>query len=192
MARPKEFDRTKALDKAMNLFWQQGYEATSMQDLCDHMGINRGSLYDTFGSKHSLFLESIQRYKDLNMSPIDIDDETFSGITAIHTMFSDIVDASVMDSSRSGCLIANTTAELASTDTEIAAMCTDNRLGYEGMFHRLLAHAEQAGELSSGRDLTQLARFLVNAVYGLRITAKTTNDREILEDIVNVSLSILG
>ena len=62
MARPKEFDRTQALDKAMHLFWQQGYEATSMQDLCNHMGINRGSLYDTYGNKHSLFLEGIQRY----------------------------------------------------------------------------------------------------------------------------------
>jgi TetR/AcrR family transcriptional regulator, transcriptional repressor for nem operon len=191
MARPKEFDHTKALDKAMHLFWQQGYEKTSMEDLCKHMGINRGSLYGTFGSKHSLFLEAIQHYKDINIVKFDLEDEAFSGISAIRVMFSDIVEASVMDTSRSGCLIANTIAELASQDTEIAEMCMDNRRGYENLFHRLLTQSEQTGELSSGHNLTQLARFLVNTIYGLRITAKTTNDRDILEDIVNTALSIL-
>lgn len=192
MARPKEFDRTKALDKAMHLFWQQGYEKTSMDDLCKTMGINRGSLYGTFGSKHSLFIEALQRYKELGTAEYNESDDLISGIAAIQNMFAEIVDASVIDSNRSGCLIANTIAELASRNAEIGAICNDNRVDYETMIHQFLVHAEQTGEISSGRDLTQLARFLVNTIYGLRITAKTTNDREILEDIVTASLSVLA
>ena len=68
MARPKEFDQDKALDKAMTLFWQKGYEATSIQDLVDHLGIGRRSLYDTFKSKHDLFIAALDRYQALNRS----------------------------------------------------------------------------------------------------------------------------
>jgi AcrR family transcriptional regulator len=64
MARPKEFDSDQALDKAMEPFWRQGYEATSIKDLVRHMGINRGSLYNTFGHKHRLFLACMDRYCD--------------------------------------------------------------------------------------------------------------------------------
>ncbi len=65
MARHKEFDQDEALQKAMEAFWARGYEATSMQDLVEHMGINRQSLYDTFGDKHSLFLKALDRYHEV-------------------------------------------------------------------------------------------------------------------------------
>lgn len=62
MARTKAFEIDAVLDKAMRLFWTQGYEKTSMQDLVDNMGINRKSIYDTFGDKHTLFLKALARY----------------------------------------------------------------------------------------------------------------------------------
>ena len=191
MARPKEFDRTKALDKAMHLFWEQGYEATSIQDLCEHKGINRGSLYDTFGDKHSLFVETLLRYRDLNMSQTDSSEGALFGLIGIRQLFSEIVEASIDDLQQSGCFFVNTTAELASHDVEVATLCIENRRGYETMFVHLLTQAEEANEIAKGRDLRQLARFLVNTIYGIRITAKTTNDREILEDIMKAAVSIL-
>ena len=65
MARRKEFDRDEALHKAMEVFWSRGYEATSVGDLVEHMGINRQSLYDTFGDKHSLYLAALDRYREV-------------------------------------------------------------------------------------------------------------------------------
>src|SRR5437588_10770448 len=64
MARPKTFDRTEMLDRAMELFWYRGYEATSIHDLLEHLEISRQSLYDTFGDKHALFLEALKRYEE--------------------------------------------------------------------------------------------------------------------------------
>ena len=63
MARTKDFDEDEVLTKAMNLFWLNGYNGTSMQDLVDGLGISRSSLYDTFGDKRSLFLKTLENYK---------------------------------------------------------------------------------------------------------------------------------
>src|ERR1700730_2144482 len=65
MARQKEFDRDEVLHKAMEVFWSRGYEASSIQDLVKRMGINRQSLYDTFGDKHTLYLQALDRYREV-------------------------------------------------------------------------------------------------------------------------------
>ncbi len=190
MARPKEFDRTQALEKAMHLFWEKGYEATSVGDLCEKMGINRGSLYDTFGKKHDLFLEALAHYQGMQPNP-NLDDTTMSGMTIIKAILQELVDASVMDGSRSGCFMANTIAELASTDDDIALIAKHNREAGEALFKQLLMKAEQDGEIEAGQNLTALARFMVNTMFGLRLTSKITNDRRVLEDIMNSALLAL-
>ena len=68
MARKKEFDEVEVLDKALDVFWKKGYSATSIQDLVDSMGINRASIYDTWGDKHNLYVESLKRYRQKSSS----------------------------------------------------------------------------------------------------------------------------
>src|SRR5690554_3220753 len=70
MARTKEFDEHEILDRAMNLFWLKGYNATSAQDLVDNLGISRSSLYDTFVDKHSLFVKALQQYRKERIDPV--------------------------------------------------------------------------------------------------------------------------
>ena len=190
MPRRKEFDRTKVLDKAMHLFWTRGYEATSISDLCEHMGINRGSLYDTYGSKERLYIEALQHYLKLNQIELQPDQST-SGIALIKEIFDGIVETSVNDENRRGCFIANTITELSPHHQEVADLCEISRNNYEMMFHDLLSHAQQQGEIPSERDIRQLARFLVNNVYGLRIMAKTSNDENLLNDIVQIAMLAL-
>ncbi len=192
MARRKEFDPDKALEKAMRLFWLRGYEETSIQDLCDHMGIKKGSLYDTFGSKRSLFLASLDRYHMMYAPPSDLVPRSGSAKSAIAAIFSQKVDISVNDKDCRGCLVVNTIVELSANDPEFARMSSNVRDEYEEMFHRLLITAQEMGEIAPNRDLIALARFLTSAMFGLRVTAKTTRDRVILEDIVTSTLSILG
>ena len=101
--RTKQFVREEALDKAVELFWQQGYEATSIQNLVDKMGINRSSMYDTFGDKQQLFLVAMERYIDRVVSKrLAVVNTTGSGKESIQQFFGDVVDYAVSDAERRG------------------------------------------------------------------------------------------
>ena len=104
MARTREFDREEALDRAMHVFWDKGYEATSLSDLLDAMGIARQSLYDTFGDKHALFLEALDRYETHRLGQLQSCLETAPSVTrAFRDMFEGLVDESE-SVKRRGCM----------------------------------------------------------------------------------------
>ncbi len=191
MARTKEFDQDVALDKAMRLFWRQGYEATSIQDLVEHMGIGRGSLYDTFGDKHALYLAALDRYCATVgagfLTPLE---EPIPVREALRLIFDGAV-ATALAEGRHGCLLANSALELASRDADTRCKVEASFQGAEDAIGRALARAQETGELAASRDPRALARCLVNALQGLRVTAKVTDDRETLKDIARVTLSVL-
>src|SRR5262249_21353703 len=127
MARIKAFDPEAVLDRAMLLFWRQGYEATSVQDLVDALGIGRGSLYATFGDKHALFLAALDRYSEMVFAallpPLQADG---SSRDALQQMFSRVLDLATAPSHPPGCLMTNTLAELGLRDTEVAERLVAN------------------------------------------------------------------
>ena len=192
MARQKEFDQDKALDKAMTLFWQKGYEATSIQDLVNHMGIGRRSLYDTFKSKHDLFIACLDRYRDMaNESIVTSDELLVSPKAAIQEIFEGIAAEAVADRNRKGCFVVNSAVELAGQDDAVAIRSREGFQDLEFIFHRLLHHAQQARELSPDHDIRALAQYLVNAVFGIRVISKVNPDKQVLTNVVNLTLSIL-
>ncbi len=191
MTRTTDFDQDAALDRAMHLFWRQGYEATSIQDLVEHMGIGRGSLYNTFGDKHALYLAALDRYcatvgADF-LAPLD---EPLPVRAALRQVFANVVVESLAEGHH-GCLMANGTLELAARDADLRCRAEANLRGAEDTIGRALARAQATGELAAGRDPRALARYLFNALQGLRVTAKATDDRGTLEDIARVTLSAL-
>lgn len=192
MARTKEFDQDLALDRAMRLFWSQGYEATSIQDLTDGMGIGRGSLYDTFEDKHTLFLAALDRYRATVtaglFAPLE---EPIPVRAALRRVLDRVVDEAQAEGCH-GCFMANATLELASRDPTIQCRAAANLEGLEEKIGLVLARAQREGEIGAHHDPRALARFLFNALQGLRVTAKVTSDRAVLEDIVRVTLSVLG
>lgn len=189
MARTKEFNREVALDRAMHVFWRKGYEAASLQDLVEAMGIGRQSLYDTFGDKHALYLAALDRYAATQGAPLFAPlDESGSVKAALRRIFARMVDESVEGI---GCLAVNATVERAACDAKIARWAMANLVGTEEKLRRALARAQVEGEISSRHDPRALARYLFNAIQGLRVTAKATNDRATLEEIVDVTLSVL-
>ena len=104
MARHKEFDRDEALHKAMEVFWSRGYEAASVNDLVRHMGINRQSLYDTFGDKHALYLQALDRYREVEgRRMFEILDRPGSVKKALRQLFQGVVEGSFCDGQRRGC-----------------------------------------------------------------------------------------
>lgn len=192
MARPKQFDRDEALHKAMEVFWSRGYEAASIQDLVRHMGINRQSLYDTFGDKHALYLQALDRYCEVEGRKVfTLLERPGSVKKNLRQLFAGAVEGSLCDGQRRGCFVGNAMSELAGRCQETAARTCSNMVAMEGAFYRALLRGKKEGELRGVRDARAVARFLYSSLQGLVLMAKATQDRKTLEDVVKVTLSVL-
>lgn len=192
MARPRTFDRDAVLDRAMTAFWSKGYEATSIEDLVEKMGIQRGSLYSAFGDKRGLFFAALERYQHVVARELlETLEAPGSGLEAIRRFFRLRV-AGALDRRRPpGCLMTNSAVELSRRDRGAAARVGGSLAKMEAAFRRALERARAAGEISEGRDLRALARFLTSSAQGLSVMAKAVPERALLEDVVSVVLSAL-
>ncbi|MDD9267039.1 TetR/AcrR family transcriptional regulator [Paenibacillus sp. GCM10023248] len=191
MARSKEFEINTVLRKAMDVFWEKGYEKTSMQDLVNGMGIHRRSIYDTFGDKHELFMRIMDKYDELMDTAIlrrDADDR-LSPKQAIRHMFEHTISKSEFPSK--GCLMVNTAVELAIHDEEAAEKVNQSFSSTEARLLELIQRGRKSGEITSRHEDAQLAQFLNNGLLGLRVLVKTTGDRAKLQAIVDTTLSLL-
>ena len=192
MARPKEFEHDVVLDRAMQVFWSRGYQATSIQHLVARMGIQRGSLYATFGDKRALFFAAIDRYdRVVTARLLAALDEPASGADAIRRFFWLKIELALGAGRPRGCLVTNSATELAPRDrgasTKVGAV-----LGkIEAAFHRAVVRAQRAGEIDPARNPRAVARFLTSSAQGLSVMAKTFPERAFLEDIVDVILAVL-
>lgn len=191
MARPKEFDVDEALDRAMDLFWVQGYEATSMQDLQEHMRIGRQSLYDTFGGKHELFLAALERYRTQIGEYLKKLEAPDASLPAIRGYFEDLVEFYAVQPTPRACLLTNSTVELAAHDEEVAKRLSTHLLRVEAAFLHAINNGIEKGELRRGDRPRALARHLTNAVLGLGVYKKGGATRKTLRDAATVALSVL-
>ena len=191
MSRTKEFDQEQALDAAMHLFWKQGYEATSIQELVDATGVQRQSLYDTFGSKHEMFLQSLLRYQALGEHQLSNLTKRYpkGGLPLIRAIFESCASQTVGDAR--GCFAANCAAELGSSNKAVAERVRIGRDGLEEVFERCLVQARDARELKNSSSVSALAQFLVNAFFGLRLIAKTRPTKAMIDNVVSVTLAAL-
>ena len=190
LARSKEFNEEEALDKAMEIFWKQGYEKTSIQDLVDQMGIHRRSLYDTFGDKHSLFVQTLERYESLIASQIRKQiTEEMTTVESIRKIFELAVYSD--NASPKGCLMVNTAVELSLLDNEVSQRIKSAFKQTENLIANLLIRGQARGEVSSSFDSSELARYIHNALIGVRVLVKTTLDPQELESTIGLTLSIL-
>lgn len=190
MARSKEFDEKQALRKAMELFWQQGYEKTSMQELVDYMGIHRRSIYDTFGDKRTLFLSALSHYEELITTEMKKRvDSNLLVKQAIREVFKMVIYPG--PNLPKGCLSVNAAVELSLIDEEIATKIAGMFTKTEALFYELLKHGQKNGEISRRHDPEVLSLFLHNSLVGLRVLVKTEDDNKKLESIVDMTLSVL-
>ncbi|WP_342492265.1 TetR/AcrR family transcriptional regulator [Bacillus sp. FSL M7-0003] len=190
MARSKEFDEKEVLRKAMELFWEQGYEKTSMQDLVDHMGIHRRSIYDTFGDKRSLFLASLNNYEELIVNEMEsIISSTSSIKQTIRDVFIFVLNS--IKQYPKGCLSVNAAIELSLLDKEIGRIVTKMFNRTEDMFNNLIKRGQTSGEISKEIDSDNISRFLHNNLVGIRVLIKTDYSKKELEGIISLALSVL-
>lgn len=193
MPKVKSFNETAALQKAMEVFWNKGYNGSSMDELTIATGLSRSSLYNTFGSKHGLFMQCLQHYRLQQQQALL---QAVAGITSplqkIQTAFRWIVQVILDDLSRNGCLVVNTTAEMSNHNGDIASFIVDNREGFEQLFAVWIQEAQHKGEISAAFTPRALARHLFNSYSGLRVSGKAMPEKAALEEIVAIALSCLN
>jgi TetR/AcrR family transcriptional repressor of nem operon len=192
MPRSKAFDPDVALHKAMQVFWERGYEATSVEDLVQGMGINRFSLYSTFGDKHQLFVAVLERYCATIVADLMGElEHSAAGLTAIRRFFARLVEFFASGHGWRGCLITNTAVELAPHDPQAAAKVQAYVVRLEEAFYRVLLQAQQTQQLGGSHACRDLARFLAGSALGLGVLAKTSPGRQALEGYAAVVVSVL-
>lgn len=190
MARPKEFDRDAVLDRAVELFWAKGYEATSIGDLTEHLGIGRQSLYDTFGDKHGIYLAALDRYRvhygGFATDPLGQPGPLKKQVREVLKL----IIHSVKDSGRS-CMLVNAAAERCPADKAVSERFCANGQLLEDAFVARFQLARREGELRDGLDPRALARYFVTQIFGLQIAARGGADVRSLEQSADVAVSIL-
>ncbi|MCG7309009.1 TetR/AcrR family transcriptional regulator [Brachybacterium sp. ACRRE] len=175
MARPRQFDEDAVLDAVRDQFWNTGYAATSVQDLMRVSGLGKGSLYAAFGDKHELFLRVLRRYADSLVlgvrESIDAAPRAFDALRSF--VMTPVAGDPAGHSARRGCLLANSTTELASADRAVSAEARRTYGGITDVLAEGVARAQAEGDLSSSGAPVDLARALLAAQQGLTFMGRT-------------------
>lgn len=190
--RPREFDADLALDEAMALFWERGYEATSVQVLTDRLGIARGSLYAAFGDKQSLYQQALSRYRDVEGARW-YDRLATPGpvLPTVRALLLALADEACEGPRRRGCFIVNAIAERVPADADTTRQVAAQLARIEEALYGALRRAQHDGEVPLDRDVRTLARFLTSSIQGLRLVAKATGDRASLHAVVEATMHAL-
>lgn len=189
MARTKDFDEKEVLGRATNLFWHKGYNGTSMQDLVEGLGISRSSLYDTYGDKHTLFIQALKSYQNETSGQIcKILTSAGPAKETIKKLLEFVGNRLLDDQKHKGCFMVNAEVEVAPHDAIVSQMICQNDQQVENAFYAVIKKGQDKGEINSSKDARALARFTFNTVKGMRVTAKNTTDRMVFEDIIRLAV----
>tara|TARA_R110002020_G_scaffold116839_4_gene267490 strand:+ start:165 stop:728 length:564 start_codon:yes stop_codon:yes gene_type:complete len=187
MARKKQYIEEDVIVKAMHLFWRKGYENTSMQMLEKEMGINKFSIYSSFGNKHGLFLESLKCYKSKVASMFDKFQKASKGVDDIKQFFYDSVAISSQDDFEKGCLLTNTYNEFSETDDPLI---NDLMVSFMDNLKKLFIEKLKLSGYSDEEEITKVANFLVLAKHGLAAASRVNSEKEI-EDYIEMTFKNL-
>ncbi len=192
LGRPLEFDPEIALKSAMDLFWCEGYKSSSLQNLISVMKLSKSSFYQTFKSKQALFQLCLQYYREVLVEQLSLElIESRSGKVFIRSVFENIANETDKTTPPKGCLLMNTANEFSQTDTEIARLVSSSIQSITSVFELAVKQSQSNGEIPGVQNPGQLASYLVNSICGLRNMIKAGAERTQVDQIVELTLSIL-
>ena len=172
MARPREFDEERAVDAAMRAFWASGYEATSTEDLCAATGLGRSSIYNAFTSKHALFETALARYMaDKNVIYSELRDGDGPVRDKVRLLLRATMDRG--DDDPDGCLVVNSTIELAPRDPRIAELLRRDYAARREALRVAFEAGQRRGEIGRDKDPGALADFIIATISGLRVADRS-------------------
>jgi AcrR family transcriptional regulator len=192
MARPKEFERGTALQRAVEVFSQHGYEGTSTEALLHAMGINRQSMYDTFGDKRQLYLEALHRYVTESVSAqLRSLRAPTSAIGGLEAHLNDVVNRAIADASPS-CLGLSALCEFGRSDPEVTRLSETAARTLRSALERRIAEAKTAGDVAKDVDVTAAAHFMIAAITGIKMAARAGAPARTLRAIATMTLRSLS
>jgi TetR/AcrR family transcriptional regulator, transcriptional repressor for nem operon len=193
MARPKEFDDAAVLDSAIDCFRLRGYHATSVRDLAASMGVAGTSLYNSFGDKRALFIKALERYIDRSVrTRLRRLEESHPPKQVIGAFFKEVIDRSLNDRSRRGCLLINSAIEISPHDPKLGSQIALHIGEIEEFFRRTIRAAQADGSVEAGLNVKDIARLLLGVLLGIRLLARSRPERALLEGMVRPALGLLG
>jgi len=188
LGRPRAFDIEDALDRALRVFWEKGYEGTSLSDLTQAMGINRPSLYAAFGNKEALFRRVLARYAD---GPAAYTHEALDEPTAravVERLLRGAIEVTTDPLTPRGCLMVQGALACGETATSIQRELVARRAAGEAALRQRLERARAAGDLPADADPADLARYVTVVVYGIAVQAAGGASREELQGVAETAL----
>lgn len=192
MARPREFDEGAVLDAAIQCFWANGYEATSVRDLASEMGITSASIYNAFGDKRGLYRRALDQYIEESLGERTHRlEKTHRPRELIGAFFEEIIECSLDDKQRKGCMLVNSALELAPHDREFQKVVAGVLVEGEKFFRRLIRAGQKDGTIATSQPADDLARLLLGVLLGIRVLARVRPERELLEGLARPVLALL-
>jgi TetR/AcrR family transcriptional repressor of nem operon len=192
MARTREFDTDQAVSAAVSTFRGKGFAGSSIQDLVEATGVGRGSLYAAFGDKDGLYLAAVERYRRDYAEPLlRLLDSGAPARTLVREVLLGLVEEILRDGEQRTCLIVSAAVERFHGDAKVGQCVRETTTAIEDAFARVLADAQDRGEVNSAQDPRDLARFLIATIHGLRVAGAINPDRRWLTSVAEVAMAAL-
>lgn len=186
MARPAQFNRDAVLHAVTQLFWERGYHATSVEQILNAAGINRATLYASFGDKASVFEQAMEHYFQPVQRILQLQQAGQSPALQRLQQFFELTLIALPEAQRQfGCLLVNSVCELADSDPELAGCAAQRLRQVQGHFQLLLEQARMEGTVQGEPEA--LARWLINTMKGLRVSAREQMPQEQLQQMINIT-----
>ncbi len=192
MPRTKQFDPNVALDQAVQVFWNQGYEATSMTDLLDAMGLHKGSFYDTFGSKHNLYLQAIQRYLQVRFDEFQQIAQGKDPKQAILAMFRAARQECLSGERNKGCMALNCALERAPSDPQAREAVQQAFTFHEKLFADLIKKGQAQNLIPKDKDPRATSKVLLGLTMAMRTYGKVNAPRATFDALYAQAKHVLG
>ncbi|EPJ49943.1 MAG: hypothetical protein OFPI_21760 [Osedax symbiont Rs2] len=189
----KSFNEQNAIESAMNIFWEKGYEATSISNLIQGTGVNRGSLYNAFGGKRQLFTQALLKYDIQTRRAFLADLEALDNpVLAFKTLFNTLVQQADSETQPKGCFLVNTSIEIAEHDQETKDIVTQAFIEFEAFFRRGIEVAKARSEMPSTIDAAQTAKVLFSLVVAMRVLGRGVYDQLSLQIIADQAQQLIS
>lgn len=191
MARPREFNEKEVLDAATQCFWTRGFDGTSLRGLSDSTGLTGASLYNAFGDKRALYRRTLDRYVADGIADRIERCETLPPREAIGAFFAEIIQRSLDDPDRKGCMLINAALEIAPHDPGFHDIVAATLQELETFFRQRVVAGQANGTITTSQPADDLARHLLGVLVGVRVLARIRPERALLEGIVMPALALL-
>ncbi|NML39082.1 TetR/AcrR family transcriptional regulator [Chitinophaga sp. G-6-1-13] len=190
MPRNKEFEYEEKLEKARDLFWEKGYHATSIHDIVDRMGLNRSSVYNSYGNKQQLFLKCLESYAALKATQYrHAGKNAPSAFEALSFTIRDVVEQTMKD--KKACLIVRTVFELGNEEPAISSFIKKNAEVLESIFRELVIKAKAEGELKNEASPDMLARYILTTCSSFYMRYVLTGNKKEVNEMIDFLIGSL-